>query len=185
MVYPEKHKQIVEDMMNGRFILSRENHFEELKKHEEDFYTPFFQNSFGYKLILTQEYAYLVSEDTDENISRDISIFLAIFCYELDKQGKNFLEGLQYSEYSLEEVNLVFENSSYIDLIQTNKQLKDFEARRKLLFTTMNKKNIIEKISDDKFYFTPAYKVFIDFAKELAETKTSNTGEQSTISTSE
>jgi hypothetical protein len=82
-------------------------------------------------------------------------------------------------------VNLVFENSSYIDLIQTNKQLKDFEARRKLLFTTMNKKNIIEKISDDKFYFTPAYKVFIDFAKELAETKTSNTGEQSTISTSE
>lgn len=42
---------------------------------------------------------------------------------------------------------------------------------RKLLFNTMNKKNIIEKINDDKFYFTPAYKVFIDFAKELAETK--------------
>ena len=35
----------------------------------------------------------------------------------------------------------------------------------------MNKKNIIEKISDDRFYFTPAYKVFIDFAKELAETR--------------
>jgi hypothetical protein len=35
----------------------------------------------------------------------------------------------------------------------------------------MNKRNIIEKINDDKFYFTPAYKVFIDFAKELAETK--------------
>jgi len=172
MEYPEKHKQIVEELMNGRFILSRENHFDELKQHEQDFYVPFFQKSFGHKLIITQEYAYLVSEDTDENISRDISIFFAIFCYEMDKQGKNFLNGLQYSEHSFEEVNLLFENSSYIDLIQTNKQIKDADARRKLLFNTMNKKNIIEKINDDKFTFTPAYKVFIDFAEELAKTRT-------------
>lgn len=171
MVYPEKHKQIVEDLMDGRFILSRESHFDELKKNAEDFYCPFFEESFGYKLVLTQEYAYLVSEDTDENISRDISIFFAILCYELDKQGANFLDELQYSEYSFEEVNLLFENSSYIDLIQTNKQLRDLDARRRLLFTTMSKRNIVEKISDDKFYFTPAYKVFIDFAKELAESK--------------
>jgi hypothetical protein len=172
MEYPEKHRQIVEELMNGRFILSRENHFDELKENEPNFYVPFFQKSFGHKLIITQEYAYLVSEDTDENISRDISIFFAIFCYELDKQGKNFLDGLQYLEYSLEEVNFLFDNSSYIDLIHTNKQLKDFDSRRKLLFTTMRNKNIIEKINDDKFYFTPAYKVFIDFARELAETKT-------------
>jgi hypothetical protein len=170
MEYPERHKQIVEDLMNGRFILSKERHFEELN-NEEDFYISFFKSSFGYQLVITQEYAYLISEDTDENISRDISIFFAIFCYELDKQGKNFLDGLQYSEYSFEEVNLLFENSSYSDLIQINKQLKDIDARRKLFFNTMNKRNIIEKINDDKFYFTPAYKVFIDFAKELAETK--------------
>src|SRR5690349_10922553 len=172
MEYPEKHRQIVEELMNGRFILSREHHFDELKKSEQDFYVPFFQKSFGHKLIITQEYAYLVSEDTDENISRDISIFFAIFCYELDKQGKNFLDGLQYSEYSFEEVDLLFENSSYIDLIHSNKQLRDTEARRRLLLTTMNKKKIIEKINDDKFYFTPAYKVFTTFARELAETKT-------------
>lgn len=171
MEYPEKHRQIVEDLMNGRFILSRENHFEELKKNEQEFYAPFFQKSFGYKLIIKQEYAYLISEDTDENISRDISIFFAILCYELDKYGKNFLDGLQYLEYSFEEVNLLFENSSYIDLIQTNKQLKDTEARRKLLFNTMNRKNIVEKINDDRFNFTPAYKVFIDFAQELAEAR--------------
>lgn len=171
MEYPKNHKQIVEELMSGRFILSTEPHFEELKVNEQEFYSPFFQKSFGYKLIITQEYAYLISEDTDENISRDISVFFAIFCYELDKQGKNFLDGLQYSEYSFEEVNLLFENSSYIDLIHSNKQLKDIEARRKLLFSTMNKKNIIGKINDDKFIFTAAYKVFIDFAKELAETK--------------
>jgi hypothetical protein len=172
MEFPENHRQIVEDLMNGRFILSRERHFEELNKKEE-FYTPFFKTSFGYSLVITNEYAYLVSEDTDENTSRDISIFFAILCYELDKQGKNFLDGLQYAEYSFEEVNLLFENSSYIDLIQTNAQLKDNDSRRKILFNTMRKKNIIEKINDDKFYFTPAYKVFTDFAKELAETRTS------------
>lgn len=173
MEYPEKHKQIVENLMNGKFILSRENYFEELNMRK-DFYNEFFKISFDYQLVITNEYAYLVSEETDENISRDISIFFAIICYELDKEGKNFLDGLQYSEYSFEEVNLLFENSSYIDLIQNNKQLKDGESRRKIL-NVMSKRNIIEKINDDRFYFTPAYKVFIDFAIELANSKTTNT----------
>jgi len=170
MDYPENHRQIVEELMNGRFILSREKHFEELNK-KQDFYIHFFKTSFGYNLIIKNEYAYLVSEDTDENISRDISIFFAILCYELDKQGKNFLDGLQYIDYSFEEVNELFENSSYIDLIRTNKQLKDTDSRRRIIFNTMSKRNIIEKINDEKFYFTPAYNVFLDFAKELAELK--------------
>lgn len=178
MEYPEQHKQIVEDLMNGRFILSKERHFEELNK-KVDFYKPFFKISFGYHLIITKEYAYLVSDDTDENISRDISIFFAILCYELDKQGKNFLDSLQYAEHSFEEDNHLFEDSSYIDLIRTNKQLRDTDQRRKLIFNTMNKKNIIEKINDDRFYFTPAYKVFVDFAKELAETKVIDIPEES------
>ena len=173
MEYPKNHRQIVEELMNGRFILSRENHFEELKQNDQEFYSSFFLKSFGHKLIITQEYAYLVSEDTDENISRDISIFFAIFCYELDKHDKNFLNGLQYSEYSFEEVNSLFENSSYLDLIHTNKQLKDIDARRRLLFTTMKNRNIIEKISEDKFNFTPAYKVFSEFAEELGKTRVS------------
>jgi hypothetical protein len=168
MEYPEKHRLIVEDLMAGRFILSREKHFEVLKGNEP-FYTEFFKKSFDYQLVVTEEYAYIVSEDTDETISRDISIFFAILCYELDKQGKNFLDGLQYSEYSFEEVNQLFENSSYTDLIQTNKQLKDDDSRRKLLFSTMSRKNIIDKVTDDKFYFTPAYKIFIDFAREVAD----------------
>ena len=159
--------------MNGRFILSRQPYFEELKKNEVEFYIPFFQISFGYKLIITQEYAYFILEETDENISRGISIFFAIFCYETDKEGKNFLDGLQYSEHSFEDINTLFKNSFFIYLIQTNKQIKDTDARRRLLFDTMNKKNIIEKISDDKFYFTTAYKVLIDLAKELAATKAS------------
>jgi hypothetical protein len=170
MEYPKNHRQIVDDLTTGRFILSRDKHFEELVQQEE-FYAEFFKISFDYNLTITNEYAYLISKETDENMSRDISIFFAIFCYELDKQGKNFLDGLQYAEYSFEEINLLFDNSSYIDLIQSNKQLKDADARRRILFGTMARKNIIEKISEDRFYFTPAYKVFVDFAKTLAENK--------------
>jgi hypothetical protein len=171
MLYPENHKQIVEDLMSGRFILSKEKHFENLVQND-DFYIRFFKESFDYEILVTKEYAYLVSKETDENTSRDISIFFAILCYELDKQGKNFLDGLQYSEFSFEEVNMLFENSSYIDLIHSNKQMKDVDSRRKIIFTTLNKKNIIEKINDDRFFFTPAYKVFVDFAKELAGQRT-------------
>ncbi|HXP52960.1 MAG TPA: hypothetical protein VN922_23650 [Bacteroidia bacterium] len=170
MEYPKNHRQIVDDLTTGRFVLSRDKHFEELVQQEE-FYAEFFKVSFDYNLNITTEYAYLISKDTDENMSRDISIFFAIFCYELDKQGKNFLDGLQYAEYSFEEINLLFDNSSYIDLIQSNKQLKDADARRRLIFGTMARKNIIEKINEDRFYFTPAYKVFIEFAKTLAENK--------------
>lgn len=89
------------------------------------------------------------------------------------------MDSLQYSEYSFEEVNLLFENSSYIDLIHSNKQLRDAEARRKLLFTTMSKKNIVDKISDDKFNFTPAYKVFTQFAEELGKRKANENTVQS------
>lgn len=177
MEYPENHRKIVDDLMNGKFLLAKEKYFEELSANEE-FYLNFFKVSFGYELNLTKEYAYLVSDDTDENTSRDISIFFAIMCYELDKQGKNFMDGLQHAEYTFEEINLLFENSSYIDLINSNKQLKDEDARRRILFTTMSRKNIIEKINEHKFVFTPAYKVFIEYAKGLAENKatTINTG---------
>jgi hypothetical protein len=168
MEYPEYHRRIVEDLMDGKFILSREKHFEQLRKQDE-FYSEFFSISFGHRLNIASEFAYLVSDETDENLSRDISIFFAILCYELDRQGKNFLDNLQYSEFSIEEINTWFDNSSYIDLLQSNKQLRDPETRRKLVFSSMAKRNIITKVNDDRFYFTAAFKVFIDYAKELGQ----------------
>lgn len=161
------HKQIVEELLDGKFILSREKQFDGIKENE-DFYTNFFKASFSHELEITNEYARLVSDETDENLSRDISVFFAILCYELDRQGKNFLDALQYSEFSMEEINYLFDNSSWIDLIQSNKQLRDSDTRKRFIFSAMGKRNIIDKVSDERFYFTPAYKVFIDFAKELA-----------------
>lgn len=161
------HKQIVEELLDGKFILSRERQFDEIKENEE-FYICFFEASFNHELEITNEFARLVSDETDENLSRDISIFFAILCYELDRQGKNFLDALQYSEFSMEEINYLFDNSSWIDLIQSNKQLKDSDTRRRFIFSAMGKRNIIDKANDERFYFTPAHKVFIDYAKELA-----------------
>ncbi|MBY0434397.1 MAG: hypothetical protein K2U26_09830 [Cyclobacteriaceae bacterium] len=168
MEYPEMHRQIVEELLDGKFILSREKQFDKIKENEE-FYINFFTASFNHELEINNEYARLVSDETDENLSRDTSAFFAILCYELDRESKNFLDALQYSEFSMEEINYWFDNSSWIDLIQSNKQLRDSDTRRRFIFSSMGKRNIIDKVSDERFFFTPAYKVFIDYAKELAQ----------------
>src|SRR5258705_2493641 len=153
MEYPDMHRQIVEELLDGKFILSRERLFDEIKENEE-FYVNFFVASFNHELEITNEYVRLVSDETDENMSRDISIFFAILCYELDRQGKIFLDALQYSEFSIEEINYLFDNSSWIHLIQSNKQLRDSDTRKRFIFSAMSKRNIIGKVSDERFYFT-------------------------------
>jgi len=168
MVYPESHKKIVEELLDGKFVLSREEHYNEIKENEE-FYFSFFKASFGHELQITNEFARLISEETDENLSRDISIFFAIISYEMDKQGKNFLDTIQYSEFSMEEINSLFEESSWIDLVHSNKHLKDSDARKRFIFSSMGKRNIIDKIADERFGFTAAYKVFMEYAKDLAQ----------------
>lgn len=169
MDFPKQHKKITEDLIGGRFIVNGDEHFQSMADNE-DFYRSFFKHSFGYELNITSEYGYLTSNETGETTSRDISIFFAILAYELDKDGRNFLDQLQYGEFNLDEIEKYFENSSYIDLLQGNKQLKDSDARRGLV-NTMARRNIIEKTGEDRFIFTPAYKVFIDFAKDLAAKK--------------
>lgn len=152
--------------MKGRFILSTHKSYIDLKRQEAD-YKAFFEKSFGHELIITQEFAYLISEETNEQLSRDISLFLAILCYELDREGKNFLDLFEYSEFSIEEIDQLFENSSYIELIRDNNQLKD----RRNLLNRMSRMNIIDEIKNDRFSFTPAYKLFMEFAQELAKSK--------------
>lgn len=169
MNYSKYHRQIVEDLMAGKFILSQDKIFEELKNNE-NFYTEFFLKSFGYDLLLRQDFAYLVSDDSGEMLSRDVCIFFAILCYEMDRDGKNFLDLIQYAEFEVEQVENYFENSTYIDLIQSNKQLRDPETRKNLI-NTMARRNIIEKINEERFVFTQAYKVFIEFAREFAKGK--------------
>ena len=166
MVYPSNHRQIVEELMGGKFILSNEAHFNSLKENDT-FYTEFFKISFDLDLNLKTEYAFLLSKETQQNFSRDMSIFIAILCYELDRDGRNFMEALDFNEFTFEEVDRYFDNSSFIDLIESNKSLREPDARRTLI-NGMHRRNIVNKNFEDRFSFTQAYKVFVDFAKELA-----------------
>lgn len=164
-MYPDKHKEIVTSLMEGKFVTVEELLFETIKKNEE-FYITFFENSFSFELITNQDFYYLVSNETNENTSRDISIFFSILSYELDKNGKNFLEELNYSEFHIDEILEYFNNSSWTDVIKANKQLNS-EENLKRHIGTMVKRNIAVKQSNDRYSFTKAHKLFIDFAKDL------------------
>ena len=164
-MYPDKHKEIVTSLMDGKFITVDDFLFETIRK-EEDFYIEFFESSFGFELIGNHEFYYLISNETNENTSRDISIFFSIFCYELDKDGRNFLEELNYSEFQIDEIIEYFRNSSWIEVIKANKQLYNDESLKRHI-GTMVKRNIAVKQSNDRYSFTKAHKLFIDFAKDL------------------
>jgi len=169
-MYPNKHKQIVTSLMDGRFITIDESYFDILKEYHE-FYVEFFDKSFGFELKNTQEFYYLISDETNENTSRDISIFFSILCYELDKDGKNFMDELGFSDFHIDEIIDYINNSSWTDVVKANKQLNDSDSIKKLVGSTMVKRNIAIKHSDDKYSFTKAYKLFIGFARELIKNK--------------
>lgn len=164
-MYPDKHKEIVTSLMEGKFITVEDFLFETIKKNE-DFYINFFETSFGFEIIGNHDFYYLVSSETNENTSRDISIFFSILCYELDKDGKNFLEELNYSEFHIDEILEYFKNSSWLDVIKANKQLNTDESLKRHI-GTMVKRNIAVKKNNDRYSFTKAHKLFIDFAKNL------------------
>jgi hypothetical protein len=170
MEYSKNHRQIVEDLMGGKFILPTNKNFIELKEKEK-FYEDFFKFSFGHDLIMRQDFAFLVSDETNEMLSRDVCIFFAILCYELDKDGRNFLDLINYSEFEYDQINDYFENSSYLEVVRNNSRLRDVNTRNEFM-DTLDRRNIIEKTGPQKFTFTTAHKNFTDFAMELAKSKT-------------
>lgn len=169
MEFPRYHREIISDLLGGKFILASDQKFIVLKE-KTAFYETFFRETFGYEFEIKADYAYVLSYETSEQLSRDICLFFAILCYELDKDGKNFLEELQYAEFVYDTIDNYFENSAYADLIQSNNQLRDRENRKQFI-NTLNRRNIVEKTNEAKFTFTQAYKVFIDFAADFAKGK--------------
>ena len=169
-MYPNKHKQIVTSLMDGRFITIDESYFD-IVKENQDFYVEFFNKSFGFELKYRQEFYYLISEETNENTSRDICIFFSIFCYELDKDGKNFMDELGFSDFHIDEIIEYIKNSTWTDVVKSNNQLKNADGIKKLVGSTMVKRNISVKHSDDEYSFTKAYKFFIDFSRELIKSE--------------
>jgi hypothetical protein len=138
-----KNKEIVNDLMGGKFILASDPKFVSLKD-QASFYVQFFKESFSYELELKSDFAYLLSYDTAEQLSRDICLFFAILSYELDKDGKNFLELIKIAECEQEKLDSYFENSAYAELIAANNQLKNGESRRDFI-RTLARRNILER----------------------------------------
>lgn len=169
--YPKEHKQIVKDLLDGKFVLANDPKYDVIRQFDS-YYSEFFQESFDYRMVLRSDYVYLVSDDSNEQLSRDISIFLAVLCYELDKDGRNFLDSLSYDEFEHSQIDQYFENTSYREVILSNKQLRD-KASRINFYNMLNRRNILEKTGDERFMFTPAYRVFVDFAIELAKSRAS------------
>ena len=168
--YPEYHYEIVKTLLDGKFILYPSKLYKIISEQENrEFYIDFFQESFGYELKIETEFIYLISDNTDEKTSRDIMIFISILAFEIDKEGKNFIEELNNSLFSLDRINQYFENShSWSEIIKENKQINNSESRKSLIYNTMLKRNLVEKIGES-FQFTKAHKVFLDFALELIE----------------
>ena len=76
------------------------------------------------------------------------------------------MEELNYSEFHIDEIIEYFSNSSWIDVIQASKQLNNGESLKRHI-GTMVKRNIAVKQSNNRYSFTKAHKLFIDFAKDL------------------
>lgn len=165
--FPEQHQAIVEALLlEGRFLLEGEAAFTVLRKQEQ-YYRHFFQASFGLELHCHNDYAFLQSLRENDTHSRDICIFLAVFCYELDREGRQITEELAFSTFSLEEVEKLLVQSSFLEVLEATKQLKDANARKNF-FNLLNRKGIIDKLDDAHFRFTPAHKYFLEYARQLA-----------------
>ena len=167
MVYPKKHRRIVGDLLAGKFILQKSDLFDTITQSFKEFYITFFEESFGHELKITAQYVFLISFETNSNLSKNISIFLAILCFELDREGKNFSSEIKTGYYDIEEVNQKLLESEYKDIIQNINEISNLRS----LIRQMNDRNIVEMKGDNRFIFTSAIEIFFNFAEEYLKQK--------------
>lgn len=167
IAYPEHHQEIVEALLlEGRFLLEGDAAFMSLKQ-QVDFYRQFFRASFGLELQYQSEYAFLQSGRDSDPLSRDVCIFMGVLCYELDREGYNLLEQLSFHTLEFEQVEQLFELSSFREVLEATSNLQDAQSRRNF-YNRLQRRRIIEKLDEHTFRFTPAHKYFLDFARQVA-----------------
>ena len=159
-VYPEKHFEIVKNLLNGKFILHNEDLFEIISNNLE-FYIDFFQKSYDYELVKNTEVIYVVSSITSEKFSRNIMLVLAVISWEFNREGKNIYTELE-NKHTIRGIEELIKKSSFKDScrgINIDKLFKD-AASRNLVLILDNEKSI---------KFTNAINIFLEAAKEIAE----------------
>lgn len=162
--YPPEHKEVVNQLINGKFIIYPSPLFHAIQKQDDE-YKEFFQLSFGYDLIIDAEYAYLASSETQEKRTRDFTLFLAILCRELDYSGRNFKEVIELSTFDTFATEQLLRDSSKWEILERT-SVANFES----FIDAWHKKNVLERIGN-KFKFTKAVKLFFEFAINISNAK--------------
>jgi hypothetical protein len=163
MQYPNEHKKIVSNLLDGKFIIS--SHLFNVIKEQEDDYIEFFKKSYGFDLKVEADFAYLSSDDVKETRTRDFVLFLAVLCRELDYSGKNFRDTVELGSLDISETFELLKQSSKWEILEKT-TVADFEK----FITTWTGKNLLIK-TGSQFKFTKAVIVFLSFAVNIANAK--------------
>ena len=166
MNYPTEHKQIVSNLLDGKFVIYPNPLFVKTQEQSED-YKEFFSESFGYELKIDTEYAYLVSDKNSEKSIRDFVLFLAVLCRELVYSDRNFREQIELGTFDIAETEQLLRQSSKWEILEKTSVAKNgFDS----FLNTWTYKNVLTKF-DKQFKFTKAVKLFLEFAVHVANAK--------------
>lgn len=166
--YPSEHKEIVKELLDGKFILYSDKLFSVIQDNK-DFYEDFFQQSFEYNLDVRSEFIFLTSKATTERDTRDFTIFLALLCRELELEGKKFREQIDFATFYVDDVWQTLNNSTKKEIIDST-GIKDYRN----FLNRWNRKNVIS-LTGNSFKFTKAVNLFFEFAVNVANEKLKET----------
>lgn len=162
--YPIEHKEIVSQLLDGRFIIYPSPIFAVIQSQEDD-YKEFFKESYGFELNIDSEFAYLSSNEVTEKRTRDFTLFLAMLCREFDYSGKNFRDSIELATHDIADIERLLKQSSKWEIIEKT-SVANFES----FVDTWHRKNVLKR-SGSQFKFTKAVKLFFEFAVNVANAK--------------
>ncbi len=167
--YPPEHRDIVNALTTGQFILYTHPHYAVVEK-EEHFYRNFFKATFDFDLHLRSEgYIFLSSDEATEKESRNFLIFLAVLCRELSVNGRDFRDDFDLKKFQVDDLQQLLEKSSKRELVEhilgengVANLLKEWSKRKVVEFTNGQQ---------TQFKFTKAVNLFFEYAMELADSR--------------
>jgi hypothetical protein len=162
--YPIEHKEIVSQLLDGKFIIYPNPIFAVIQTQEDD-YKEFFKESYSFELNIDSEFAYLSSNEVTEKRTRDFTLFLAILCREFDYSGKNFRDSIELATHNIADIERLLKQSSKWEIIEKT-SVANFES----FVDTWHKKNVLKR-TGNQFKFTKAVKLFFEFAVNVANAK--------------
>lgn len=157
---PNKHCEIVDNLLSGKFLLYGDELFNILSDNLEYYHAFFTQTYKNLELIKTSENAYIKSEYSGEGFSKKLMIVLAVLSYEYNRLSKNIYDEL--IEYqTLEKTKELIKHSSYKD------SCRNIDIEK--LFKACEKRNIVITSKANSYKFTSALNVFLAQAKKIAD----------------